>query len=535
MNSIRVSTQTISAFDQPEYLRGIESRGDFIRQVVTHLKTHLSLSTAIDAGAGLGFFVPILQEAGIQVRAFDGRKENVEAARTKYPGIDIEVGDIQNPSICNLGSFDLVLCFGLLYHLENPLLAIRHLRALTRKVLLLESMCFPGSRPWMLLREEPKQEDQSLTDVAFYPSEGCIVKMLNRAGFSEVYTFQVLPNHDDFRESAERSRRRTVLLATVETLPIPGLIPFPEPSETSDPWKKKLSSPAWIRVHLQKFFAKSRRGKYAALARLWMRKFPTSAVPLRLPFGAWWLARAGVLDNQLLEDAFETAELRFVEKFLQPGMVVLDIGAHHGLYTLLASKRVGSTGSVTCFEPSPRERRLLERHLQINFCSNVRVESIALGRASGQADLFLVSGAEDGCNSLRPPAVSCCTRTVPVDLLSLDEYLARRGIKKIDFIKLDVEGAELDVLRGAIHLLRSPSRPLILAEVEDARTRPWGYQACEIIQFLQTAAYSWFRVLHGGSLEEIHTNFGVFGSNLVAVPEERKEEVLGRVRSQSNL
>jgi hypothetical protein len=80
--------------------------------------------------------------------------------------------------ILQLGWFDLVLCFGLLYHLENPLRAIRHLRGLTEKCLLLESMCLPEEKPSMLLREEPRQEDQSLTDVACYPSEGSLVKML---------------------------------------------------------------------------------------------------------------------------------------------------------------------------------------------------------------------------------------------------------------------------------------------------------------------------------------------------------------------
>ena len=61
-----------------------------------------------------------------------------------------------------LGKFDLVLCFGLLYHLENPLLAVRHLRSLTEKCLLLESMGVPDNKPSMLLREEPSEFDQGL-------------------------------------------------------------------------------------------------------------------------------------------------------------------------------------------------------------------------------------------------------------------------------------------------------------------------------------------------------------------------------------
>jgi hypothetical protein len=70
--------------------------------------------------------------------------------------------------------------------LENPLLTIRNLRGLTEKCLLLESMCLPGEKLSMLLRAEPRQEDQSLSDVACYASEATLVKMLYRSGFSMV-------------------------------------------------------------------------------------------------------------------------------------------------------------------------------------------------------------------------------------------------------------------------------------------------------------------------------------------------------------
>jgi hypothetical protein len=102
-----------------------------------------------------------------------------------------------------LGGFDLVLCFGLLYHLENPLLAVRHLRPLTEKCLLLKSMCIPDDKPSILLREEPSESDQGLTDVACYPSEDSLTKMLYRTGFSFVYRLAPLPKHDDFCETFE--------------------------------------------------------------------------------------------------------------------------------------------------------------------------------------------------------------------------------------------------------------------------------------------------------------------------------------------
>src|SRR5258706_8649421 len=150
-----------------------------------------------------------------------------------------------------------------------------------------------------------------------------------------------------------------------------------------------------------RFLAKSNRGKYAALARLVMRTLRLPAMPVRLSFGAWWLAGLGTLDERLLNDAFETAELQFAQSYPQPGMTVLDIGAHHGPYSVLASKCVGENGRVRSFEPSPRECKFFRQNLQVNRCRNVQVENFALGSNSRRAVLFLVEGAGDVCNSLR--------------------------------------------------------------------------------------------------------------------------------------
>ena len=187
---IRMSTEMtihLTPFDQRKYCELIEARGETLRRSLNKLKPALNLSNALDAGCGVGFFSEVLAECGLEACGFDGRAENVVEASNRFPRIPFAQADIQDRTIVELGRFDLVVCFGLLYHLENPLLAIRNLRELTEKCLLVESMCLPEDRPSMLLRTEPRQEDQSLTDTAFYPSEGSLVKMLYRAGFRAVY------------------------------------------------------------------------------------------------------------------------------------------------------------------------------------------------------------------------------------------------------------------------------------------------------------------------------------------------------------
>jgi FkbM family methyltransferase len=527
---VRLTTELtirLTPFDQKEYRRLIEARGETIKRVLARLKPPLKLSNAVDAGCGVGFFSQALAECGLNVCGFDGRKENVAEARRRFPQIPFEQGDVEARSILQLGRFDLVLCFGLLYHLENPLLAIRHLRGLTEKCLLLESMCLPDERPSMVLRDEPRQEDQSLTDVACCPSEGGLAKMLYRAGFKMVHRVIPLPDHQDFRETIEHSRRRTVLLASTMAIDVAGFRLIPEPYAAEDPWARKPETRATLPQRIGRFLASPARRKYITLANRARRIFPGMQIPLRLPFGAWWLAEKSALDHELIFNEFEPMEMRFVERLLRPGMTVIDAGAHHGLYTLLASKRVGRDGKVIAIEPSPRERERLEKHLRLNRRSNTELVTCALGEDAGETDLHLVEGEQDWCNSLRPPAVDGPVRTVRVSMRRLDDVLGKLGVSKVDFLKLDVEGAELSTLRGAMKLLEGESRPAILAEVQDARTAAWGYAAREIVQFLIGMDYRWFVIAAKGALLPISCDQESYDANLVALPVERTEEFLG--------
>jgi FkbM family methyltransferase len=532
VKSIRLTTEVtmhLTPFDQKEYRQLIEARGKTLRHTVRRLKPAVGLSNAVDAGCGAGFFSQTLADCGLNVCGFDARGENVAEARRRFPHIPFEQGDIEEQLILQLGRFDLVLCFGLLYHLENPLRAIRHLRGLTEKCLLLESMCLPEERPSMLLREEPRQEDQSLTDVACYPSEGSLVKMLYRAGFAAVYQVISLPDHDDFRDTPEHARRRTVLLASVAAIDVGGFRLIPEPHEASDPWTKKPAATATLPQRIRRFLASPPRRKYITLANRARRFFPGMPIPLRLPSGVWWLAEKSALDHELIYNEFEQMETRFVERLLRPGMTVVDVGAHHGLYTLLASKRVGRKGRVIAFEPSPREFRRLKKHLRWNRCSNVQLMPCAVGDEPGETDFYLVDGSQDWCNSLRPPAVDEPTSRVRVSVRRLDDALEELDVSKVDFIKLDVEGAELSVLYGVMRVLLRGSRPAILAEVQDIRTQPWGYTAREIIQFMIRMDYRWFAIAAKGALLPISCDQEKYDANLVALPVERTEEFLSFV------
>jgi FkbM family methyltransferase len=276
---------------------------------------------------------------------------------------------------------------------------------------------------------------------------------------------------------------------------------------------------------LRRFLGKPWPAKICAAGQFARRVLPTLPIPARLPSGLWYVAWQNDLGNQFLTGAFEEFEYAFVARYLKEGMVVLDIGANEGYYTVLASKCIGPRGRVVGFEPSPRERRRLKINLWINRCSNVRVEETALSSAEGQFDLHVVEGGETGCNSLRPPDIDGKTQTVQVAVTTLDQFLRRNPIDRVDFIKMDIEGAELTALQGAGDLLRTFPRPVLLIEIFEIRTRPWGYSAREIVNLICEAGYLLYRVIANGDLAAMDPTLDGLDANFIAVPRERVSEI----------
>ena len=257
------------------------------------------------------------------------------------------------------------------------------------------------------------------------------------------------------------------------------------------------------------------------------RAFPAIPIPVRASADLWLLARQNHLGDHLLAGDYEESELSFVRRVLRPGMVALDIGANEGLYSLFLARSVGSKGTVVAFEPSQRERQRLQVNLWINLARNVRVEGSALSAEEGDSNLFVVETGETGCNSLRPPAVQSSTRMVSVSTTTLDHYLRRNSMLRIDFMKIDVEGAEWSVLQGAKILLTTPPRPFVMIEVSDLRTRPWGYHSREIGMVLRDFGYDLFRPVAHGELVPAAMDDIEDGSyyNVIAVPHERASEI----------
>jgi FkbM family methyltransferase len=149
---------------------------------------------------------------------------------------------------------------------------------------------------------------------------------------------------------------------------------------------------------------------------------------------------------------YEFEKQRLISSMVKPGTVFYDVGANVGFYSLLASELVGPQGQVFAFEPLPRNVAYLRRHLALNRVSNVEILELAVGEQTGVASF---TPEPSGCMG-RLSDTGC----LPVAAASLDCLLEKRRLVPPHSIKMDIEGAELLALRGAITCIQK-HRPLI--------------------------------------------------------------------------
>ena len=173
----------------------------------------------------------------------------------------------------------------------------------------------------------------------------------------------------------------------------------------------------------------------------------------------------------ILRGRFELNEIEFVRRTLKPGQHVVDAGAHIGLFAMHMAAAVGPSGLVHCFEPFEANAACLELAIAENrFERRVILERAAVGAMHGTGQLiFAPATLNSGGAFIGAPGASVPAghETLPVRLIALDEYPLPRPIS---FIKIDVEGAEPQALRGAARLLRE-DRPLILSEVHPSQLK----------------------------------------------------------------
>lgn len=190
------------------------------------------------------------------------------------------------------------------------------------------------------------------------------------------------------------------------------------------------------------------------------------------------------------QDWFED-EIKFLRHLIQPGQKVIDIGANYGVYTLSMAKVVGPEGCVWAFEPATNTARLLAEGIAANGFSQVILEPSALSNVCGTAKLSLNENSE--LNSLvhGMPSTSA-SETVP--LVTLDECMERYGWRDIEFMKIDAEGEEYNIIKGGERFFKELS-PLVQYEIKAGTDLHM-----ELIQNFAALGYDSYRLVPGLNL-----------------------------------
>ena len=184
------------------------------------------------------------------------------------------------------------------------------------------------------------------------------------------------------------------------------------------------------------------------------------------------------------EGIWESYETQVLRKLLGDGKVLLDVGANIGYYTVIGSQCVGESGRVIAFEPEARNYFLLQHNCEYNELDNVMLQHAALGERNGEISLYLNTDnlgdhqvyADDGSRAVQK-----------VRMLVGDDCLAQYpDVRAVDLIKVDTQGAELQVLRGLVATLeKSVPDVHLIVEFCPYALRAAGHSANELLDFLQ--------------------------------------------------
>jgi FkbM family methyltransferase len=190
------------------------------------------------------------------------------------------------------------------------------------------------------------------------------------------------------------------------------------------------------------------------------------------------------------ELALGTYEVPIQELFaqqLKAGHIFYDIGANVGFFSIIAAQLVGDTGKVYAFEPGEGNAQSIRHNAQLNNFSQIEVIEKAVSHTSGQGQLLLAkySGGHALATADAPPDLA---GKATVDLVSIDDLIAQNKIEPPNFVKVDVEGAELDVLKGMTETIKT-YQPTVIYEVDDGDRTAYESKYRELANFFERLNY----------------------------------------------
>lgn len=229
-------------------------------------------------------------------------------------------------------------------------------------------------------------------------------------------------------------------------------------------------------------------------------------------------------ENEFYLETHDPDVTDLLQKRIRPGFTVVDVGAHIGYFTLLISRLTGARGKVFALEPLPKNAVRLKEHLARNECvHNTEVFQLAAAEYNQKEEFLNYDIATIGrLSSLESSAADKSFCRIVVECRSLDRLIQDSGVKSLDFVKIDTEGAEFRVLKGMDNLLRI-YRPELLIEMHNERIIK------DIIDFLEDRRYRAY-INERAYNEEAFPCIAMLGKNILFIPTERIRKTNGVTR-----
>lgn len=199
------------------------------------------------------------------------------------------------------------------------------------------------------------------------------------------------------------------------------------------------------------------------------------------------LRRSQRIERLMWAGAYERELVTLLKKIVQPQMTILDVGANIGYLAAIAARLTGPGGQVYAFEPNPDCYERLK--LNLSAFPQAHANQLAISDIGGTLPLYLSGNSgEVGWGSLlEQPGTA--RRTVEVPVTSIDDFVARHGVGRVDLIKIDIEGNEMHALRGARQLFER-DHPRVIAELNETCLARDGAKPGDVIAFLTDLGYS---------------------------------------------
>ena len=233
------------------------------------------------------------------------------------------------------------------------------------------------------------------------------------------------------------------------------------------------------------------KGKYRAfMMALDLCKYLPESLPAETKDGRKFAIhlKTGMQTSVYFVGEYEKAMTEIVKSLLRPGDTCLDVGANFGWYTTLFYKVCGEKSNIHAFEPMPPTYSELEQNYRLmGSPPNVQINNLALGDKPDELTINLFEGLSTGHASMstqgRDDAIS-----YKCEVVTLDSYMEENAVGDVDFVKVDIEGAEMMFLKGAGKLFAQKTPPIWLMEMALQQTKNFGYLPNDLIDFLRERA-----------------------------------------------